>query len=63
MKIDQWVVSEVISTLHQANNTLLGITGLDSSEEVKQKSEANETAINRRIYNALNLLYALKEEK
>ena len=47
MKIDEWVVREVIDTLHQANITLLGITGLDSPQEVAKKCEENETAINR----------------
>lgn len=50
MKIDEWVVREVIDTLHQANITLLGITGLDSEREFTKKCVENETAINRRIY-------------
>ena len=56
MKIDEWVVREVIDTLHQANITLLGITGLDSPQEIARKCEENETAINRRIMHAISLL-------
>ena len=56
MKIDEWVVREVIDTLQQANITLLGITGLDSPQEIAKKCEENETAINRRIMNAIGLL-------
>lgn len=63
MKIDEWVVREVIDTLHQANITLLGITGLDSPREFAKKSTENETAINRRIWNAIGLLKtSVKEE-
>ena len=56
MKIDEWVIREVIDTLHQANITLLGITGLDSEKEFAKKCVENETAINRRIWNAISLL-------
>ena len=56
MKIDEWVIREVIDTLHQANITLLGITGLDSEKEFAKKCVENETAINRRIYKAISLL-------
>lgn len=49
MKIDEWVVREVIDTLLQANITLLGVTGLDSPREFAKKCLENETAINRRI--------------
>lgn len=56
MKIDEWVIREVIDTLHQANITLLGITGLDSPQEFAKKCRENETAINRRIRNAISLL-------
>ena len=56
MKIDEWIVREVIDTLHQANITLLGVTGLDSPREVAKKCEENETAINRRIRKAISLL-------
>lgn len=56
MKIDEWIVREVIDTLHQANITLLGVTGLDSPQEITKKIEENETAINRRIMHAISLL-------
>ena len=62
MKIDEWVIREVIDTLHQANITLLGITGLDSPQEFARKSEENETAINRRIRNAIGLLESSAKE-
>ena len=63
MKIDEWVVREVIDTLHQANLTLLKITGLDSPQEIAKKYEDNETAINRRIRSAIDLLESsVKEE-
>lgn len=63
MKIDEWVVQEVIDTLHQANLTLFKITGLDSPQEIAQKIEENETAINRRIMHAISLLKtSVKEE-
>lgn len=63
MKIDEWVVREVIDTLRQANITLLGVTGLDSPQEFAKKYKENETAINRRIKNAIGLLESsVKEE-
>ena len=63
MKIDEWIVREVIDTLHQANITLLGVTGLDSPQEIAEKREENETAINRRIRKAIGLLESsVKEE-
>ena len=63
MKIDDWIIKEVIDTLHQANITLLKITGLDSPQEIAQKIEKNETAINRRIMHAISLLKtSVKEE-
>ena len=63
MKIDEWIINEVIDTLHQANITLLKITGLDSPQEVAKKIEENETAINRRIRHAISLLKtSVKEE-
>ena len=63
MKIDEWVVREVIDTLHQANITLLGITGLDSEQEFAKKCVENETAINRKIRNVIGLLeLSVKEE-
>ena len=62
MRIDEWVVREVIDTLRQANITLLGCTGLDSPQEFAKKCKENETAINRRINNAISLLNSVKEE-
>ena len=63
MKIDEWVVREVIDTLHQANITLLRITALDTPREIAKKRVENETAINRRIRNAIGLLKAsVKDE-
>ena len=63
MKIDEWIVREVIDTLHQANITLLGITGLDSPQECARKCEENETAINRRIMHVISLLKTSVKEK
>jgi hypothetical protein len=64
MKIDEWVVREVIDTLRQANITLLGVTGLDSFKEFAKKCRENESAINRRIKNAIGLLESsVKEEE
>ena len=63
MKIDEWVIREVIDTLQQANITLLGITGLDSPQEFAKKQIENETAINRRIWNAIGLLKSSVREK
>ena len=63
MKIDEWVAREVIDTLHQANITLLKITALDSPREIAKKRVENETAINRRIKSAIDLLESsVKEE-
>lgn len=63
MRIGEWVVREVIDTLRQANITLLGVTGLDSPQEFAKKCKENETAINRRIKNAIGLLKSsVKEE-
>ena len=63
MKIDEWVVREVIDTLHQANITLLRITALDSPQEIAKKRVENETAINRRIMSTISLLKSsVKEE-
>ena len=53
--IDEWVIREVINTLQMANNTLLGITGLDSPQEVAKKEE-KECAINRAIRRAIDIL-------
>lgn len=62
-RVDEWVAREVIDTLYQANNVLLGVTGLDSPKEFKEKCKKNETAINRRIHKAISLLESsLKEE-
>ena len=63
MNIDEWVIREVIDTLYQANITLLGVTGLDSPQEFAKKCEENETAINRRIKNAIDLLESSVKEK
>ena len=64
MKIDEWIIREAIDTLHQANITLLRITGLDSKEELERKRRENETAITRRIKNAIDLLESsVKEEE
>ena len=63
MKIDEWIIREAIDTLHQANITLLRITGLDSPQEIAKKRVENETAITRRIKNTIDLLESsLKEE-
>ena len=63
MKIDEWIIREAIYTLHQANITLLRITGLDSPQEIAKKRVENETAITRRIKNTIDLLEsAVKEE-
>ena len=63
MKIDEWIVREVIDTLHQANITLLGVTGLDSPQEIAKKRVENETAINRRIKSTIDLLESSINEK
>lgn len=53
--LDEWIVREVIDTLYMARTTFLGITGLDSPQEVAKKS-ANETAITRRISKAIDII-------
>ena len=63
MKIDEWVIREVIDTLHQANITLLRITALDSPQEIDKKRVENETAINRRIKSTIDLLESLVKEE
>ena len=63
MNIDEWVVREVIDTLHQANITLLGITGLDTPREIAKKRVENETAITRRISSVIGLLESSIEEE
>ena len=63
MNIDEWIIKEAIDTLHQANITLLGITGIDFPEEIAKKRAENETAINRRIKSTIDLLESsIKEE-
>ena len=62
MKIDEWVVREVIDTLRQANITLLGVTGLDSPQEFAKKCRENERAINRRIKKTISLLESSVKE-
>ena len=56
MNIDEWIIREVIDTLHQANITLLRITALDSPQEIDKKRVENETAITRRIDSTIKLL-------
>ena len=53
--LDDWIVREVIDTLYMARTTFLGITGLDSPQDVAKKS-ANETAITRRISKAIDII-------
>ena len=53
--LDEWIVREVIDTLYMARATFLGITGLDSPQEIEKKS-ANETAITRRISKAIDII-------
>ena len=55
MNINEWIIREAIDTLHQANTTLLGITGIDFPEEIAKKRVENETAINRRIKSTIDL--------
>ena len=58
--LDEWIIREVIDTLYMARTTLLGITGLDSPQEVAKKS-ANETAITRRISKAIDIIQQSKQ--
>lgn len=60
--LDERIVREVIDTLYMARTTLLGITGLDSPQEVAKKS-ANETAITLRISNAIDIIQQSKRPK
>ena len=53
--LDDWIIREVIDTLYMARTTFLGITGLDSPQEIEKKS-ANETAITRRISKAIDII-------
>lgn len=63
MNIDEWVIKEVIDTLHQANITLLRITALDTPREIAKKRVENETAITRRIESTIKLLESsIKDE-
>lgn len=62
MKVNNWIIEEVIDTLRQANIALLDVTGLDSDEEFKRKCKENETAINRRINNAISLLNSINDK-
>ncbi len=55
MIIEDWVFNEIVDTLNMAQVTLLGVTGLDSSDVVKRKSIENESAITRRIEQAIKL--------
>ncbi|MCR4564815.1 MAG: hypothetical protein K5651_01855 [Bacteroidales bacterium] len=55
MIVEDWVFNEVIDTLHMAQVALLGITGLDSSDEIRRKSIKNESATTRRIERAIKL--------
>ena len=63
MNIDEWVIREVIDTLHQANITLLNITALDTPREIAKKRVENETAITRRISSVIGLLESSVEEE
>ena len=63
MNIDEWVIREVIDTLHQANITLLNITALDTPREIAKKRMENETAITRRISSVIGLLESSIEEE
>ena len=53
--LDEWIIREVIDTFYMARTTLLGITGLDSPQEVAKKS-ANESAITRRISKTIDII-------
>lgn len=55
MIIEDWVFNEIVDTLNMAQVTLLGVTGLDSRDVVKRKSIENESAITRRIEQAIKL--------
>ena len=63
MNIDEWIIKEVIDTLHQANITLLRITALDTPREIAKKRVENETAITRRIRSAIDLLEPLVKDE
>lgn len=53
--LDEQVIREVIDTLNMARTTLLGITKLDSPQEVAKKS-SKETAITRRMSRAIDII-------
>lgn len=63
MNIDEWVIKEVIDTLHQANITLLRVTALDTPREIAKKRVENETAITRRIDSTIKLLESSVNEE
>ena len=63
MNIDEWIIKEVIDTLHQANITLLRITALDTPREIAKKCVENETAITRRIDSTIKLLESSVNEE
>lgn len=54
--LDEWIVREVIDTLYMSRNTFLGITGLDSPQEVAKRTSENETAITCRISKAIDII-------
>ena len=60
--LDEWIIREVIDTLYMARTALLGITGLDSTQETAKKS-ANETAITRRISKAIDIIQKSEKQK
>ncbi len=62
MIIDEWVIREVIDTLYMAKSTLLGITGLDTPQEVARKCKENETAIIRRIDKSIDIIQQYEEK-
>ena len=64
MKVDEWVVREVIDTLHQANITLLGVTGLDSPQEFakKCKTESRIPTISE-LFNFVSLVKRMREAR
>ena len=56
MIIDEWIIREVIDTLYMAKSTLLGITGLDTPQEVEKKCREKESAITRRIDKSIDII-------
>ena len=61
MIIEDWVFNEIVDTLNMAQVTLLKITGLDSSDEIRRKSIENESAITRRIEKTIKLMEERKK--